>query len=556
MSVVTDLKRAKLVSTPLIAITTPDQLATINEIAAAFEHVPLVTYDVTQGPVGLNPSGKVAAQQVLKDEMERERFCDDPAYAMRHSRDLAEDGILLFLNAQRHVLDGRVAQGIALLRDMYKADGRTLVMLAPQIIFPPELSQDVLILDQPLPDEQELEGVLLSVYKDTRDCNEGLDLPDPSTDLCRKAVEATAGLHRFAAEQAFVYSMEKTGIDLNRCWSFKRAAIEQTRGLFFYRGGETYEEIGGLLQFKQEMRDLYEGPEPMKVIVWLDEIEKTMTGTTGYGGDGGVSADQLNCVLTNIEDNGWTGCIALGPPGAGKSIIAKATGNTFNIPCIRMDLGAVKGSLVGESEQLIRQMMKVVYGIAGNGAFFIATCNSLHSLPLRPAGPGGEGSDLEDQPRQVRPGPQAGDAGRRRLDRLGHSQLLPGCLPEAAHPDPGQQPDRARGEAEPRRTDAAAVAGKRQVPVGLLSRTVLHYRPRQPVQPGTGTAAPTRPRLAGRASRTRKLILWAPTSIWGGCLFMKGNVATWKLWHPTHPTLIGEMYRPATEMQLPSTSAA
>jgi hypothetical protein len=381
MSVVTDLKRAKLVSTPLIAITTPDQLATINEIAATFEDVPLVTYDVTQGPVGLNQSGKIAAQQILKDEMERERFCDDPGFAMRNARDLTEDGILLFLNAQRHVQDGRVAQGIALLRDMYKADGRTLVMLAPQITFPPELSQDVLILDQPLPDEAELESVLLSIYKDTRECNTSLDLPDPEPEIRRKAVEATAGLHRFAAEQAFVYSMEKSGIDLNRCWNFKRSAIEQTRGLFFYRGGETYDEIGGLLQFKQEMRDLYEGPEPMKVIVWLDEVEKVMTGTTGYGGDGGVSADQLNCVLTNMEDNGWTGVIALGPPGAGKSIIAKATGNTFNIPCIRMDLGAVKGSLVGESEQLIRQMMKVVYGIAGNGAFFIATCNSLHSLP-------------------------------------------------------------------------------------------------------------------------------------------------------------------------------
>ncbi|HWY36780.1 MAG TPA: hypothetical protein VNX68_19195, partial [Nitrosopumilaceae archaeon] len=52
-----------------------------------------------------------------------------------------------------------------------------------------------------------------------------------------------------------------------------------------------------------------------------------------------------------------------------------------NRPLIIVDLGGAKGSLVGQSEQQIRAMMKAIYAIAGEGgAFFIATCNKLDVL--------------------------------------------------------------------------------------------------------------------------------------------------------------------------------
>jgi SpoVK/Ycf46/Vps4 family AAA+-type ATPase len=47
-----------------------------------------------------------------------------------------------------------------------------------------------------------------------------------------------------------------------------------------------------------------------------------------------------------------------------------------------LDLGAMKGSLVGQSEQQIRSAIKVIKAVAGKGgAFFIATCNDLTVLP-------------------------------------------------------------------------------------------------------------------------------------------------------------------------------
>jgi SpoVK/Ycf46/Vps4 family AAA+-type ATPase len=46
-----------------------------------------------------------------------------------------------------------------------------------------------------------------------------------------------------------------------------------------------------------------------------------------------------------------------------------------------MDLGAAKGSLVGESEKAIRRAFEIVKTMGGNDVLFIATCNKLETLP-------------------------------------------------------------------------------------------------------------------------------------------------------------------------------
>lgn len=378
MCLTKDLARARKISTPIISITTADQEALIKTILPTLkEGSPALRYDVALGPVALNREGETAVLAMLDGDPDMAPLmAEDPGRAMTQALKLPEDSIIFFLNAQKQITYARVAQAIALMRDRFKSNGRTIVLLGPQIMLPEQIAGDVMILDDPLPDKDEVEKVLDKTYSYMPE-----DYPKPDEPTRRRAIEAVMGLHKAAIDQAFAFSMEPTGINVETCWSQKRSRIEQTRGLTFYRGGETYEDIGGLASFKDFMKELYEGPRPPGLFVWLDEIEKVMAGKSDYQGDGGVSADQLSCTLSNMEDNGWTGAIAIGPPGAGKSIIAKATGNTFGIPCIRMDLGAMKGGIVGESEAFIRQAMKVVYGVAKEDVFFIATCNGLSSIP-------------------------------------------------------------------------------------------------------------------------------------------------------------------------------
>jgi SpoVK/Ycf46/Vps4 family AAA+-type ATPase len=54
------------------------------------------------------------------------------------------------------------------------------------------------------------------------------------------------------------------------------------------------------------------------------------------------------------------GVVLLGIPGTGKSMVAKATARLMGLPCYIMDVGAVFGHLVGESEQRMRDAISQV----------------------------------------------------------------------------------------------------------------------------------------------------------------------------------------------------
>jgi len=74
--------------------------------------------------------------------------------------------------------------------------------------------------------------------------------------------------------------------------------------------------------------------------------------------------------------------LLLGPPGTGKTFIAQTLGNSFGVPTIQFDMGAMKGSgLVGQAEKEARQGWKVLDAISGGNALVIATCNSVKVLP-------------------------------------------------------------------------------------------------------------------------------------------------------------------------------
>ena len=62
--------------------------------------------------------------------------------------------------------------------------------------------------------------------------------------------------------------------------------------------------------------------------------------------------------------------------GTAKSMVAKAAGNSAGVLTIKLDLGALKGGIVGESEANIRQALKVIQAVSGGKPFFVATSNS------------------------------------------------------------------------------------------------------------------------------------------------------------------------------------
>lgn len=69
----------------------------------------------------------------------------------------------------------------------------------------------------------------------------------------------------------------------------------------------------------------------------------------------------------NIEEYGVTpsrGALVVGPPGTGKSLVAKAAGSALGLPVVRFDVGRVFNSYVGQSEQAMRSVLKLLDAMA------------------------------------------------------------------------------------------------------------------------------------------------------------------------------------------------
>ena len=168
---------------------------------------------------------------------------------------LGEDAVLVFANAQRFWNDPQVAQAIWNLRDVFKANGRTLTLLTtPGAVLPDELTQDVLVLDEPLPAVEDLTRILEETMA-------AAEVPELETDASGKAVDALLGLAAFPAEQVLAMSLSKKGLDLEQLWERKRQVIEQAPGLSVWRGGESFDDIGGCSNIKRFLMAVIEGEE-------------------------------------------------------------------------------------------------------------------------------------------------------------------------------------------------------------------------------------------------------------------------------------------------------
>lgn len=375
------VKDARRVSTPLIAITTADQPATIASVMESLQNgtpVPALSWDCVRGLTTLNQAGKSAlasAKQAMGV------VDDDPSFAFSLVLvdRLPERAIVFMQNAHRFLSEVVNVQAIANLRDSYKQDQRTLVLTGPEMPLPSELQQDVMVIDEPLPDAATIRKIIATLDEQARISKR--DLPKLDEDLVSRAVDALAGLSAFPIEQAVALSLvQHLTLHIDSLWARKKAYVEQTDGISIYRGDESLDDLRGLDGIINWGECTFTGRQRPKVIVVIDEIEKAMAGTGG-GDLSGTSDDQLQQILTFMQDNFVRGLIAYGGPGTGKSHFAKGLAAKYGVPCIYFDLGGMKNSLIGGSEGRIRQALKIILAIAGKGgAMFIGTCNGVQSL--------------------------------------------------------------------------------------------------------------------------------------------------------------------------------
>jgi len=376
---------------PLCGIETADPAATIKGIekmlGEKYKETPIMVWDVALALRGLNKTGQLLVSDVAPSgpaDTANPMECLSKIYEKITEAIKADSSespsewrytILFIHNIHRIITADGISQAIWNLRDCFKALGCTLVLLGPSVTLPVELKHDVVVISDPLPGAAELWNVAESVVTDA-----DLDIKIVPTEMRGKVCDILLGLSAFAAEQVVAMSLSKQGINEETLWQRKRRMIEQTPGLQVWKGGETFEMLGGLENLKSFLSGLLKGTKtPIRAILFIDELEKAMGGVAGDLS--GTSQDQLGVMLRVMQDNDLPGIILIGGPGTGKSAIAKAAGSIADIPVVACDLGAMKGGLVGESEAKIRSAMDVFLAICAGKGLVIATCNKLAALP-------------------------------------------------------------------------------------------------------------------------------------------------------------------------------
>ncbi len=381
---VAQFKTARRIGTPLIAIQTPDPQAAIDQLVKESPATtPAIIWDTCRG---WRP-GNAAAIDVIKqtlDEVDPSVTAPPTEMLIEWAPKLPKPAVLYLVNAHRYLNDGS-AQGAAFvqalwnLRDVFKMNLRSAVVLGPQITLPPELSGDVLLLDEPRPDDEALGVIIDRVVTEV----DGQITPDERG----RAIDALRGLAAFSAEQATAMSLDLKArrVLLDVLWDRKEKMINQTPGLRVWKGGTTLDDVGGCENVKRALRLRFAGKMPPRIVLWWDEIEKMFAGaTSGTGDSSGVTQRLLGTILTKMQewiDKGGSGMLFVGPPGAAKSMVAKAAGATFGVPTLAVDAGAIMDSLVGSTEARTRALMDVVDAMADGRVLVIMTCNKQIALP-------------------------------------------------------------------------------------------------------------------------------------------------------------------------------
>jgi hypothetical protein len=368
--------QARRVSTPQVCVRTPDSTQTTKNILSTLngeiDTAPLFRWDAVRGLMGLNKIGKETVSKLLGAQPQA--ITRQLAVTLALSENLPDDSILFVLNSQRFWNDPVVMQGICNLRDALKPLGAMIVLLASlDASLPSELSQDVLLIDESLPSASELEPIVKRTYSEA-------GRPEPDENEVSKAIDAVIGLAAFPAEQSLAMSVRKAdGMHLEELWEHKRVTVSQTPGLSVWKGTETFESLRGLASLKSFCKAVLNGKSKVRVIVFIDEIEKHFAGTGTETGQ--VKTEMTGTFLTWMQDKHARGAILIGHAGTGKSAIAKAMGNTAGIPTIVMDFSGMQGSLVGQSGATLRKALAVIDAVSEGSAFLVATCNKLDSLP-------------------------------------------------------------------------------------------------------------------------------------------------------------------------------
>lgn len=318
-----ELKTLVLAEYPIIYIVSNEEdrvIETINKIALNL-YKTIYFWDCVNGLSGFNKEPLDNSSNPIKAISLAKKIKDD------------ENSIFVFKNLHFYLDDKQVIQALKILGKNVTISRKTCFIISPVLKIPKELEKDITVFDYPLPDTQYIknifDGLCYSVSKN----------PDIVVNFTEeeeeKLLKSACGLTKIEIENVFskaIMKNKKLDVrDIDLVLLEKKQIIKKSQILEYYDSCENMANIGGLDNLK----------------TWISKRTRAFTDEARKFG------------LPEPK-----GILLLGVQGCGKSLSAKAISSIWKIPLLRLDMGAIFGKYVGDSENNIRKTIKIAESVA------------------------------------------------------------------------------------------------------------------------------------------------------------------------------------------------
>jgi SpoVK/Ycf46/Vps4 family AAA+-type ATPase len=309
---------------PLLWLVTPEEERALHEIEelATAQRKQLLLWSLTTGVV--NPAIPGRADTSKRDAL----------VLLNTIQEFAEPSIWVLRDFHPLLKDPSVVRRLREVAFALKASKKTVILLGPVLRIPPELEKEITVVDLDLPDREQL-GRLLDNIIATAQNNGRIEVALDRRQQAR-LVQACLGLTETEASNAIAKAIIQAGNRLDgdaieAVTAEKQQIIRKSGLLEFYDSQEHLQDVGGLDVLKEWLRK--------RVRAFSDEAR-------AFG-------------LPEPK-----GILLVGVQGCGKSLVAKSVANSWRLPLLRLDVGRLFSSLVGSSEENLRNAIKVAESIA------------------------------------------------------------------------------------------------------------------------------------------------------------------------------------------------
>ena len=291
----------------------------------------------------------------------------DPGMALEAAGVLPENSMIFMKDYHKYFEKITISRAALNLKPNLKLQAKTICFISAEKIIPPELANDITVIDYAYPDE----AALLRIVGKMAEDNE-MEVPENVDTI----VNAMRGLTWEGAENALALSLVmKGGFDAPTVLDQKAAQLKASEVLEFGTFNEKLEDLFGLEKMKGYLKRSVGKPKARGILIY------GVPGT-GKSHTAKAVANEMGwpCLVLRISKDKYQGVAESRLRNAFKTIRAIGKCVVFIDEIEAIASGISSGGDSGTGQTLYKELLKEMEDSRGCGAYWIGTCNDLEPL--------------------------------------------------------------------------------------------------------------------------------------------------------------------------------